>query len=280
MRVAVTGANGLFGRGLVRQLTAAGHDVVPLTRADADITDAAAVRAAVEPIRPELIINAAASPDIDACEADPDFARCVNVEGTRNVADAARGACAGLVQISTDAVFDGAKRSPYTETDPTNPPTVYGRTKLDAERVATTVALHWIVRVSVLFGPGKTNFAEKCLRTIAAGQHYITTSDQLGSATYTLDAARTIMALVASRRCGIFHVTNTGECTREELARKAAELAGLDPARVIGRPSAEIKRVPRLKYAVMAHDGVRLAGIPMPRPWQDALAEYVATLKL
>lgn len=278
MRVAVTGANGLFGRGLVRQLTAAGRDVVPLTRADADITDAAAVRAAVERIRPELIINAAASPDIDACEADPDFARCVNVEGTRNVADAARGACAGLVQISTDAVFDGAKRSPYTETDPTNPPTVYGRTKLEAEHVAATVARHWIVRVSVLFGPGKTNFVEKSLRTIAARQDYLTASDQLGSATYTLDAARTIMALVACGHCGVFHVSNAGQCTREELAREAAKLAGLDPSRVIGRPSAEIKPTPRLKYAVMAHDGLRRAGVPVPRHWHEALAEYVAML--
>ncbi len=187
MRVAITGAKGLFGHGLAAAFSTR-HEVFPLTRAEADITDAEAIGAALERIRPDLIVHSAAIPDLDICDADPASALRVNYQGASNVAAAARRLGAGLVHISTDAVFDGRKTTPYVETDPTAPITVYGRSKLQAEEAVKTLERYWIFRVSVLFGPGKTNFVEMGVRKRAAGEVYKVASDQLGCATHTVDA--------------------------------------------------------------------------------------------
>src|SRR5580658_4992220 len=132
MRVAITGAAGLFGQGLVAAFSTR-HEVFPLTRAEADITDAEAIRAVLERISPNLVVHPAGIPDIDICEADPALAFRVNYQGACNVAEAARSVGAGMAHISTDAVFDGTKTTPYVETDPTAPITVYGRSKRQAE---------------------------------------------------------------------------------------------------------------------------------------------------
>jgi dTDP-4-dehydrorhamnose reductase len=278
MRVAITGAAGLFGHGLT-QVFSRRHEVFPLTRAEADITKAESVRAALARITPEVVVHSAAIPDLDICEADPAQAFLVNYHGTRNIVEAARELGASVVYISTDAVFDGKKQTPYTESDPTVPPTVYGRTKLRGEQVVQTLPAHWIFRVSVLFGLGKANFVEKGLRKIAAGGSYRVAADQVGSATYTVDAAAKIMEVVEARRCGLYHLSNWGACSRFELAVKAAELAGLDSTRVIGKPDSEMdRRTPRLKYAVMAMTALQAAGFTPPRPWQEALAEYIRAL--
>src|ERR1039458_6202702 len=195
MRVAITGAAGLFGQGLVAAFSTR-HEVVPLTRTDADITNAEAVLAVLERARPELVVPPAGIPDLDICEADPARGFLVNYEGTRNVVEAARRVGAGIAYISTDAVFDGKKLAPYLETDEPRPLTVYGKTKLQAEQAVKTWAKHWIFRVPVLFGPGKTNFVEKGLRKIASGGEYVVGNDQWGCATHTVDAGMKIMEVV------------------------------------------------------------------------------------
>src|SRR5581483_7628577 len=278
MKVAITGAAGLMGHGLV-QVFRTRHEVFPLTRVEADITRFDEVRSILTRLKPEVIIHSAAIPDLDLCEEDPAKAQAVNVEGTRHVVEAARLVEAEVAQISTDAVFDGKKQTPYTESDPPNPPTVYGRTKLQAEEIVRSSPRHWILRVSVLFGPGKTNFIQKGLDKIARGEDYIVASDQVGSATYTVDAAQKIMEVIETRRYGLYHLSNAGPCTRLELALHAVELAGLDPRRVVGKPDALMgRRAPRLKYAVMEMGALKSAGLDLPRPWREALAEYIGTL--
>lgn len=280
MRVAITGAAGLFGHGLVAAFSTR-HTVFPLTHEQCDITVAAAVRATLREVRPELVVHPAGIADLDICEADPAKAWRVNFHGTRHVVEASRELGAALVHISTDALFDGEKSSPYTESDQPLPRTVYGRTKFRAEEVVRTLPKHWIFRVSVLFGPGKTNFVEKGLRRIAAGEEYVVASDQLGSATYTLDAGHKIMEVVDTRRYGLYHLSNQGPCTRWELARQAAALAGLDEARVVGIPAEQMgRRAPRLKYAVMEMTALERAGLAPPRHWREALGEYIRTLSL
>jgi dTDP-4-dehydrorhamnose reductase len=278
LRIAITGAAGLFGHGLVAAFSTR-HTVFPLTRADADITDAGSVRAALERIRPEVVVHPAGIPDLDIADADPARAYRVNVEGTRHVVESARALGAGVVYISTDAVFNGESTRPYLESDRPAPITVYGRTKLEGEIIAQTLPEHWTFRVPVLFGPGKTNFVEKGLRRVAAGETYLVASDQKGCAAYTLDAAYKIMEVVEARRYGLYHLANQGTCTRYELARSAAELAGLDPGKVIGVPAAQMgRRAPRLKYAVMEMAALRAAGFALPRPWQEALADYLGAM--
>lgn len=280
MRIAITGSAGLFGHGLVAAFSTR-HEVAALTRANADITDAGAVRALFERLRPDLVVHPAGIPDIDLSDANPELAMRVNYQGTCNVADAARQVGAGLVHVSTDAVYDGTKTTPYVETDPPNPITVYGRTKLQSEQAAKTVERHWIFRVPVLFGPGKINFVEKGLRKLAAGEEYQVASDQVGCALHTVDAGLKMMEVAESGRCGLYHLSNQGACSRLDLALAAAELAGLDAAKIIGVPDALMKRrAPRLKYAVMDMAALRNAGFALPRPWRDALADYVRTVKL
>ena len=280
MRIAITGAAGLFGHGLVAAF-ASRHTVSPLTRADADITDPKAVRVLLEQIRPEVVVHPAGIPDLDIADADPARAHLVNVEGTRHVVESAHAVGAAVVYISTDAVFNGQSTRPYVESDLPDPITVYGRTKLEGETIARALPNHWIFRVPVLFGPGKTNFIEKGLRKIAAGENYVVASDQLGCATYTLDAAYKIMEVVEARRYGLYHLANQGTCTRFELARRAAELSGLDSSEVTGVPSAEMgRRAPRLKYAVMEMAALKAAGFALPRPWPEALTDYLRALSL
>lgn len=275
MKIAITGAAGLLGHGLVNVFERR-HSVYPLTRSEVDITRGDAVADVLAKIRPDVVIHSAAIPDLDQCEADPARAYLVNVHGTRHVVEAARAGGAGVAYISTDAVFDGLKRTPYVESDFTLPPTVYGRTKLRGEQITRTLAAHWIVRVSLLFGPGKANFIDKTLGRIRAGEDVVVASDQTSTATYTLDAAATIMEVIEARRYGVYHLSNAGACGRLDLARRAAELAGLNPARVIGKPSAEMgRRAARLKYSVMEMAALRRAGFTIPRPWTEALAEYV-----
>jgi len=278
MRVAITGAAGLFGHGLVRAFSTR-HEVVPLTRTDADITNAEAVLALLERVRPDLVVHPAGIPDLDICEADPARGFLVNYQGTRNVVEAARRVGAGIAHISTDAVFDGKKLAPYLETDEPRPLTVYGQTKLQAEQAVKAWAKHWIFRVPVLFGPGKTNFVEKGLRKIRSGGEYVVASDQLGCATHTVDAGMKIMEVVERGPCGLYHLSNQGACTRYELARQAAQFAGLDPEKVVGVPDAMLRRrAPRLKYAVMEMGALRQVGFALPRPWQESLADYVSTI--
>jgi dTDP-4-dehydrorhamnose reductase len=278
MKIAITGSTGLFGRGLV-QVIQSRHTVFPISREEADITKFDEVRAAFSRLRPNVIIHAAAIPSPDVCEENPALAFQVNVHGTRHVTEAASEIGAAVAYISSDAVFDGEKNSPYTEDDPTIPPTVYGRTKLRGEKIIEKLPKHWAFRVSVLFGPGKTNTIEKELRALAAGKDYMVASDQMGSATYTLDAAERILEVVESGPCGVYHLTNQGACSRLELAKHAAQLAGLDMSKVVGVPSGQMgRRAKRLKYAVMEMRALNQAGFSLPRPWKAALADYLETL--
>ena len=278
MKIAITGSTGLFGQGLV-QVIGGRHTVFSVSRSEADITKFDEVRAAFLKLRPDVIIHSAAIPSPDVCEENPALAYLVNVHGTRHVAEAAAEIGAGLAYISSDAVFDGEKKSPYQEDDPAIPPTVYGRTKLRGERIIEKLPKHWAFRVSILFGPGKTNTIEKELRALAAGKDYVVASDQVGSATYTGDAAAKILEVIESGRCGLYHLSNQEPCSRYELATYAAKVAGLDPGKVVGVPSAEMgRRAKRLQYAVMEMEALRKAGFSLPRPWKAAVDAYLKTL--
>jgi len=280
MKLLVTGAAGLFGRGLV-QVFGEQHNVIGITRQDGDITDAKRMRELLLQHRPEIVVHTAAMPDIDDCELNPEKAYRVNTEATRSLIESAKEIGASFAQVSTDAVFDGSKLKPYVESDPVNPPSVYGRTKVEAEEAVRRHDHHWIFRVSVLFGPGKANFVNKGLCKLMGKEQYPVAADQLGSATYTLDAARTMLDVFASRKFGTYHLCNRGACTRYDLAIRAAELARLDPSGVVGKPMDEMKRPgPRLKYSVMDMKALRDAGISEPRSWEDALVDYVSTMKM
>jgi dTDP-4-dehydrorhamnose reductase len=279
LKIAVTGAAGLFGAGLVRVLNQH-HHAVGLTRARADITDSAAVAAVIGAVKPDVIIHSAAIASPDVCETQPALATAVNVEGTRNMVRAAEQQGAHVALISTDCVFDGQGNTPYVETDPVNPLSFYGRTKVLAEEIVRQLPGHFIFRVSVLFGRDKPDFVSKGLRALCRGEPYVVASDQYGSATYIDDAANTIRQVIEAQAFGTFHLSNEGACTREELARRAARLAGLDDRGIVAKPLASMNRPgPRMLFAVMEHRALRQRGFARPRPWPEALAEYVPLIQ-
>ena len=170
MRLLVTGATGMLGRAVAAAARRLGHDVVALTHAELDITDAAHVERIVAAAEPRAIVNCAGFTDVDGAEASEARALRVNADGAGNVARAAAETGARVVHVSTDYVFDGSKRAPWVESDPVGPLQAYGRTKLAGEEaVAASGAEHAIVRAAWLFGAGGSNFADTILRLGAPG---------------------------------------------------------------------------------------------------------------
>jgi dTDP-4-dehydrorhamnose reductase len=278
MRVLITGAGGMLGVDVQAVALAAGHEVVALTRADLDITNRAAVDAAVAAAGPELVINCAAYTDVDKAEGDErDGAHLINGVGAGNVATAAAAAGAWLVHVSTDYVFDGTKTAgPYLESDATAPRSVYGASKLEGEiEVARAAPLsHSIVRSSWLFGNHGLCFPATILRLAAERDSISVVDDQRGSPTYTPELARALLMVASQQLLGVVHVAGGGECTWFEFARETIAAAGLH-ATITPCTTAEFPRpAPRPAYSVLrsARDGA-----PVLRDWREGLREYLET---
>lgn len=265
----------MFGHGLIKVIGAM-HNVLPMTRADADLTRLSEVRRFLLAARPDALIHTAAVPDVDVAESNPDYAFQENVVATQNVVTVAQELGIPVAHISTDAVFDGSANSPRKESDPANPISVYGRTKLLAEKAVMQLKRCWVFRVSVLFGPGKANFVSKGLDALRNGHTYTVAADQVGSATYTLDAAEKILEVMQSGHFGLFHLCNAGVCSRLELIQQAAMLAGLSTDKIVGKRMSEMGRPgPRPEYVVLEMKALKEAGITPPRDWKAALEEYI-----
>lgn len=265
----------MLGHDLARALE--GRDVVALGRDQGDLTHPAALRAAVDGA--DVIINAAAYTRVDDAETDEAAATAINGTGAGDAARAAAEVGARFVQISTDYVFDGSATAPYSEDTPLAPVSAYGRSKAEGERlVAQAHPAPHIVRTAWLYGEQGPNFPRTML-TLAAGRDTVdVVTDQIGQPTWTRDLASGIVELLdAEAPAGIYHVTNSGQASKFELARAAFELAGLDPDRVHPTDSASfVSPAPRPAYSVLGHDAWLAAGLSELRPWREALAEAVA----
>ncbi|WP_370455343.1 dTDP-4-dehydrorhamnose reductase [Diaminobutyricimonas sp. LJ205] len=257
------------------QTVLAGRDVTALSRADLDVTDLDAVRAAAA--GHDVIINAAAYTKVDDAETDEDTAYAVNATGAKNLATAAAEVGAKLVQLSTDYVFDGTADMPYSEDTPQNPVSAYGRTKGEGERLARQAHPDgtYIVRTAWLYGQHGQNFAKTMLRLAGTNPEVTVVADQVGQPTWTMDLAKQIVALLdAGAPAGIYHGTNSGQGSWFDFARAVFENAGLDPERVKPTDSASfVRAAPRPAYSVLGHDGWLRIGLPAMRDWREALAD-------
>jgi dTDP-4-dehydrorhamnose reductase len=275
MRVLVLGSGGMLGRAVVRAAARLGHDVVGLTRAELDITDAAHVARVVAAAEPRAVINCAAYTDVDGAEVDQVRALRVNGEGAGNVARAAAEARARVVHVSTDYVFDGSKREPWVESDPVGPLQEYGRTKLAGEHaVAAAGPEHAIVRAAWLFGMGGPSFPATMLRLGAERDEVSVVTDQRGRPTWTGHLAPALVE-VAERRgdVGILHTTGPGDCSWYELAIEVFHRAGMR-TRVVPTTSDRFPRpAPRPAYSVLGSE--RDPAIVLP-PWHEGLDAYLA----
>ena len=216
----MTGAAGMLGQDVVR---AAGDDVLAYSRADLDVTDADAVQQALAGV--DLAINCAAWTAVDGAEEHEAEALAVNRDGAGNVAAAAR----RVMYVSTDYVFDGAKRAPYLESDPTGPLQSYGRTKLAGEQAtAEANPRHYIVRSSWLFGAGGPNFVETMLRLGREREQLRVVSDQVGCPTFTGHLAEGLVRLAEGEDYGIHHLAGGGACSWYEFAQAIFSRASID----------------------------------------------------
>jgi len=267
----------MLGSDLVEAL--AGRDVTALTRAELDITDAAAVMAAVA--GHDVVLNAAAYTRVDDAEIDEATATLVNATAPGHLAAAAHATGAILVQYSTDYVFDGSATFPYDEDAPLHPINAYGRSKAAGERAALD-GNPWrtiVLRTAWIYGAHGPNFASTMLRLASERDTLSVVTDQLGQPTWTVDlASQTIALLDAGVVTGVYHATNSGTASWFDFARAVLEGAGLDPDRVKPTESTSFVRpAPRPAYSVLGHDAWASTGIAPMRPWRDALGEAQKT---
>jgi dTDP-4-dehydrorhamnose reductase len=276
MRVVITGHSGQLGRQLEKNF--ASHELLRLDLPDNDITDPGLSRA-IAAFRPDLVLHAAAYTDVDGCEGNPDKAFLVNAVGAQNVALGAQQAGAALLYVSTNEVFDGTRRDLYREWDQINPMSVYARSKAAGEQIVRDlVDRFYIVRVAWLFGPGGVNFVTKILAAAERGGALRVSADEFGNPSYAPDVAAAIARLVAAGRYGIYHLTNSGFCSRHEFAGEILRLAGRADLPVAPILSAEWPRPSRPPlHAVLANTNGAALGIAL-RSWREALAEYVGLL--
>lgn len=273
MRVMVLGATGLLGQALVRELQ--DEQLFALSSKDVDLRDSARVLQVIRDSRPDWIILAAAYTDVDGCESNRELAFAINAQGAINVAEAAAENDSRLLFLSTDYVFDGAKRSPYGAGDTRNPINVYGESKARAEEALLQILPDvCIVRTSWLFGAGGKCFPATILQLAANRSEISVVRDQSGCPTYTVDLANAIRQLCRKSARGIVHATNAGGCTWHDLAHEIVRISRLT---TVVKPvsTAEFPRPARRPVnSVLSPASLHAYDIRMP-DWRDALRRYL-----
>jgi dTDP-4-dehydrorhamnose reductase len=279
MRAVVIGANGQLGTDLIKILS--GWDIVGLTHSDLDIRDLARARVVLSQIKPDAVINTAAFNRVDDCEDEPDKAFSVNAYGARNLARVCAELHCVLTHISTDYVFGGEKASPYIEDDVPNPRSVYGGSKLAGEYFVRNICpKHFIVRTSGLYGlagsSGKGgNFVETMIRLAGEKKPVRVVEDQVLTPTYTNDLAERLKELVQTQAYGLYHVTNSGQCSWYEFAARIFFLLGLKPDFGPTTTKAFGAKAQRPAYSVLAPEKLRQLGMAALPSWEDALERYL-----
>jgi len=277
MRIFVTGNRGQLGRELMLALSA--HAVDGGDLPDFDVTDAEATHRQIDAARPDVVVHAAALTDTRLCEDDPDLAHRVNGLGTRNVALACRDTGAALVYVSTNEVFNGLKNEPYVESDAPNPVNAYGRSKLQGEELARALVDRiYVVRTAWLYGGGR-DFPSKILAAASQQPELTVVTDEVATPTLARDLAEAIARLVERDAYGVYHFTNSGECSRYEWAREVMRLADRSDVVLRATTLAEYNAYPpKPPYTVLRNEAGARLGITL-RPWRDALAEHLAPPK-
>jgi len=282
-RYVVIGATGQLGSDLVRTFDDRFGELVPLSTRDVDILDAAATRSTLEALRPTWVLNTAAYNLVDRAEEDGRSAFALNAEAVGSLAAVCQSIGARLVHFSTDYVFDGAKRTPYHETDSPRPISVYGESKLAGERLALERCERTVIfRVCGLFGlagalgRGKGNFVETMVRLAGEGRALRVVSDQVLCPSYTLDLARKVWAVLPKVAHPVYHLTNAGQTSWYNFARRALDLTGVAASLTAVTAAEYGARARRPAYSVLAHAHLAALGEDDLRPWDAALAAYVA----
>lgn len=272
----------MLGSELVRILQHEEQSFTALSRAELDITDAIAVSAAV--IDHDVVINAAAFTNVDAAEREEQAAEAVNGDGVSILANACSEAGAKLLHISTDSVFSGLTKQPYSEHAPTEPVNAYGRTKLAGEQavLSSLPESGYVVRTAWLYGEYGRNFLSTILRHARGHKTIDVVDDQFGQPTWSKAVATQLVALgtegaAGHAPSGVYHATSSGATSWYEFARTAFTEAGLDPERVRPITSDQLSRPARRPpFTVLNHDRWTETTISPLEDWRTMLSRALA----
>lgn len=271
--VLLLGAKGMLGHALAEcfiDLKLALWD-----KEEADITDAEVLKDRIVSIHPDIIINAAAFTDVDGCEDHYDLAYAVNATAVKNIANAAKACGALVVHYSTDYIFPGTQKEGYNENDQPSPINAYGKTKLDGERFLVESGVPFlIIRTQWLFGPSGKNFVATIWQKAHEVPELKVVDDQFGSPTYAKDLAAHTRYLLDQGATGVHHATNDGVTSWNGFATEIVHAAKLStPVKALS--SSELTRAAkRPAFSALVNTKDRHL-----RPWQEAVAGYVALLQ-
>jgi len=280
MKVAVLGSSGQLGQDLLRVF---GSDAFGLTHQDVDVTDGVGLSSLMRAQKPDWVVNTAAFHRVDDCERNQALAFAVNTVGAGNVARAAAEIGAGVVFISTDYVFGGQQRQrshPYRESDPAEPINVYGVSKWAGERlVMQGNPRHLIIRSTGLYGISTSRkgwtFPELMLSKARSDGVVRVVTDQVLAPTYTADLSATVKKLVAMEAGGLFHVTNSGECSWFEFAREVFAVTGVNCKMEPIETNQSQRTAQRPAYSALTSGRLPECSVGLLRPWQEALGDYL-----
>lgn len=274
MRILVTGGSGQLARALRENFP--DHEMVLPAESLLDLGNPEAIRSVVADVRPDVLINAGAFTQVDRCEAERDVAMKINGVAVGWLADACETQSALLVQISTDYVFDGTGTRPYRESDPVNPRSVYGVSKLLGEKEAQRSSRHLIVRTAWLYDAWGKNFFLTMRGLASQGRPLRVVADQRGCPTSCRALARQVRAAIMGDWRGVVHATCAGDATwhdfAEEIFRQSGIQADLSPCTTADYPLP----APRPAYSVLDGGLRRDLGADLMPDWREALAEVIA----
>ena len=298
MKILLLGHKGMLGSDLLLKLSRE-HEVIGMDKEEIDIVSVNECKKAIEEIRPDIVINAAAYTNVDGCETAKQDCFAVNAEAVKNIAEACRDKKIRIIHFSTDYIFDGTAKQPYKEDDQCNPINVYGESKLAGERYLQSLSDNYLlIRTSWLYGVKGKNFVGAILEKAKAKNFIDDTmakakaktegpstlsvvDDQIGSPTYTKDLAAAVDLLIDKNAQGIFHVTNRGSCSWHQFAVRILQESGFNNIEVLPIKSAELKRPAiRPAYSILGMQKfIQTTGKTM-QPWQLALQDYLNNCKL
>jgi len=283
MKIAVIGANGQLGTDVVSAFSKEGHDVSVLTHSDIELSDLDSVSKQLKARGADVVVNTAAMHNVDNCEKDPQRAFAVNAVGARNLSLVANDLGAKLIHVSTDYVFDGAKSTPYEESDAPNPLNVYGNSKLAGEYfVRNTAEKHFVVRTSAIYGKspcrakGGLNFIELMLKLSRERSEVRVVDSEVVTPTSTSEIASQIVVLSKSDAYGLYHATAEGSCSWYEFAKEIFSLTNTKITLKIADPKEFPAKVRRPQYSVLENRSLNRNRINLFKPWQQGLREYLA----
>ena len=283
MKIVILGTGGRLGAALVCEYGDE-YDVTGFNHAQLDLSNLDDVRGKLRALSFDVLINAAAFTNVDLCETERDRAFMINGEAPGVLAEICREKGAKLIHFSTDYVFDGEKRAPYTEEDEAKPISVYGASKLAGEKnVLAADGGHLVVRVSWVFGPDRPSFVDSMVKRAQEHEKVDAIADKFSAPTYTLDIAEMLPRFFNRESAGgILHFADAGECSWQEYAQWALDCcheAGLSlKARTVGALKLKdmcnwVARRP--VYSVLCTQKYEQLAGTSPRTWRNAVADYI-----